>query len=302
MKAVDLFAGWGGFTLGAESAGVDVVWAANHWPMAVRAHALNHPETEHSCQDLRQADWTALPDYELLLASPSCQGHSYASQPKRRRYHDALRATAWAVLDCADQTEPEAVLVENVPSFTRWRLYPLWREGLERLGYHVTEQVLNATAFGVPQRRQRLFVAAVRRRPVELVEPTMVVEPAFGPHVQWDEGDWRPVESARPGARARIERALERLGPRCLVQHVSHHRGIPLTDPLRTVTCQDQWVVADDLWYRPLTVREYARAMGFPDDYGWPEDALRRDTVRGLGNAVCPPVAAGLVEQLRAAI
>lgn len=35
MRAVDLFAGWGGFTCAAEQAGVSVVWAANHWPLAV---------------------------------------------------------------------------------------------------------------------------------------------------------------------------------------------------------------------------------------------------------------------------
>ena len=50
-RAVDLFAGWGGFTEGAERVpGVDVLWAANHWPLAVEAHALNHPGTAHSCQ------------------------------------------------------------------------------------------------------------------------------------------------------------------------------------------------------------------------------------------------------------
>lgn len=148
MRAIDLFAGWGGFTLGAELAGVHVAWAANHWPLAVEAHSVNHPRTEHACQDLRQADWTALPSYELLLASPACQGHSQASQPKRRRYHDAMRATAWAVVDCADVTEPRALVVENVPDFRRWRLYPLWREALEALGFRLQEHVVRASHHG----------------------------------------------------------------------------------------------------------------------------------------------------------
>lgn len=59
-----------------------------------RHDAANHPETEHVCQDLRQADWTSLPRFDLLWASPACQGYSTASQPKRRAYHDAMRATA----------------------------------------------------------------------------------------------------------------------------------------------------------------------------------------------------------------
>ena len=152
MRAVDMFAGWGGFTAGAEEAGIDVVWAANHWPLAVVTHQLNHPGTLHICQDLRQADWAKLPAYEVLLAGPACQGHSSASQPRRRPYHDALRATAWAVVDCADETEPEAIVVENVPAFVRWRLFEHWKGALEALGYTIDVRFLTASHFGAWQR------------------------------------------------------------------------------------------------------------------------------------------------------
>ena len=64
VRAIDLFAGAGGFSTGAHMAGVEVVWAANHWPAAVDVHAANHPETEHSCQDLHQADWTKVPAHD----------------------------------------------------------------------------------------------------------------------------------------------------------------------------------------------------------------------------------------------
>jgi len=301
MRAIDLFAGWGGFSLGAEQAGLDVVWAGNHWPLAVQAHAANHPRARHVCQDLRQADWTALPAYDLLLASPACQGHSQASQPRRRLYHDALRATAWAVVDCADVTEPAAIIVENVPDFRRWRLYPVWREALERLGYTLTEHVLTASHFGVPQRRRRLFVVG-QRAPRELTFEADATEPAFGPCIDWTDGRWRPIGQATGNARKRIDAAIERHGPRCLVQHVTGHKGIPLSDPIRTITTGDQWAVIDAGRgrYRPLTVRENARAMGFPDNYTWPDDATRTDKIRGLGNAVCPPVARRLIAEVAA--
>lgn len=301
MKAVDLFAGWGGFTLGATQAGVEVVWAANHWPLAVEAHALNHPRTQHVCQDLRQANWTELPRYDLLLASPACQGHSSASQPRRRRYHDAMRATAWAVVDCADQTEPQGILVENIPAFTRWRLYGLWREALERLGYAVSEHRVVATRYGVPQRRERLFVAASKRGAFRLELPPLLEEPPFGPCIDWDAEGWRPVRGASAPVRARVAEGRRRHGRRFMTQHVTDHKGVPLSEPLRTITCQDQWAIVDGARYRPLTVRETARAMGFPDTYGWPAGSSRTAAIVGLGNAVCPPVAAGLVAQLAAA-
>lgn len=294
MRAVDLFSGWGGFTLGAEQAGASVVWAANHWPLAVEAHATNHPCTEHVCQDLRQADWTTLPAFDLLLASPACQPHSTASQPGRLPRHDAERATAWAVVDCADATEPRAIVVENVPAFRRWRLYPVWREALMQLGYHLDERVVCASQHGVPQRRNRLFIVATRK-PMGLALRAPVAEPAFGPCIEWDAPGWRPLDNASPGARKRIARAQQAHGDTCLTQHVTGHPGVGLHEPIRTITTKDQWAIVDGDRYRPLTVREYARGMGFPDSYSWPGSASRTDAIKGLGNAVAPPVARDVV-------
>ena len=145
MKAIDLFTGWGGLTLGATMAGADVVFAANHWPLAVEVHQRNHPLTEHACQDLRQFDWASLPAYDLLCAAPACQPHSTASQPKRRAYHEAMRTTAWSVVDCAEVTQPRAIVVENIPAFRRWRLYRTWLTALRQLGYTISEQILDAS-------------------------------------------------------------------------------------------------------------------------------------------------------------
>ncbi|WP_415509807.1 DNA cytosine methyltransferase [Acetobacter sp.] len=69
MTTVDLFAGAGGFSTGAEMAGARVVWAANHWPLAVEYHAINHPSVQHVCQDLHQADWSLVPRHDLMLVA-----------------------------------------------------------------------------------------------------------------------------------------------------------------------------------------------------------------------------------------
>lgn len=58
--AIDLFAGLGGWSTGARAAGVQVLWAANHWPEAVKWHAANHKDTDHICQDLHQANRAAV--------------------------------------------------------------------------------------------------------------------------------------------------------------------------------------------------------------------------------------------------
>ena len=125
MNGIDLFAGLGGFSTGAKMAGCNVVWAANHWRAAVDMHTLNHPNTLHICQDLQQADWSQVPAHDLLMASPACQGHSRA-RGKDRAHHDAQRSTAWAVVSAAESHRPAVVLVENVPEFAQWTLYPAW--------------------------------------------------------------------------------------------------------------------------------------------------------------------------------
>ena len=287
MKAIDLFAGWGGFTLAARRAGLDVVWAANHWPVAVQVHSANHPETQHACQDLRQADWTTLPRFDVLLASPACQGHSTASQPRRRLYHDAMRSTAWSVVDCADITAPSTIIVENVPAFRRWRLYPLWREALVALGYHLQELDVTASHHGVPQRRQRLFVVGTRRR-VRL-RLTRSPEPAFGAFLDPTAGGWRPVAEASLGAQARIAKGRAKHGRTFLTQHVTGHPGVPLDEPIRTITtAPSHWALVDGNRYRYLVDRELARGMGFPDSFTWPAHLSHQDVIEGLGNAVCP--------------
>jgi DNA (cytosine-5)-methyltransferase 1 len=310
VRAVDLFAGWGGFTRGAHDAGASVVWASNHWELSVRTHALNHPTTTHVCQDLRQADWTTLPAYDLLLASPACQGHSSASQPRRRRYHDAMRATAFAVLDCADVTEPAAVIVENVPAFSRWRLFDLWCEGFKRLGYRLDQRLETASHHGVPQRRQRLFIIATR--PDVVVPPLQrdPAEPAFAPSLLHDRvvptQAWRSITNAPPGVQTRIARGVARLGPRFLSQHTTGHAGVDyVREPIRTITtapCHWNLVQADKGRYRALTPRELARGMGFPDSFYWPSDVTVDQATTGLGNAVCPPVATALIGAVASAL
>lgn len=297
MRAIDLFAGWGGFTTAAISVGVDVVYAANHWPLAVEAHRMNYPLVEHVCQDLRQADYTRFPRYELLLASPACQGHSSASRPNRRVYHDAMRATAWAVIDCADVTSPRAIIVENVLDFRRWRLYPEWCAALAKLGYFVTAHVVRASRLGVPQRRTRLLITATRR-PIPLAFDEDTRERAFGPEIDWGAPGWKAVRSASLNVQARIAKGRERCGRRFLSQHVTNHPGVPLDEPIRTITSKDQWLLVDGDAYRSLTLRELARGMDLPERYRWPADATRKDVIKGLGNAVPPRMVAGTIRRV----
>jgi len=76
FTAIDLFSGFGGWTRGGVDPGLQILWAANHWPAAVEWHTKNNPDTQHVCQDLHQADWSKVPKHDVMLTSPCCQEHT----------------------------------------------------------------------------------------------------------------------------------------------------------------------------------------------------------------------------------
>lgn len=301
MRAIDLFAGAGGFSAGARLAGLQVVWAANHWPAAVETHAANHPGTLHACQDLQQADWTQVPEHDILLASPACQGHSRA-RGKERPHHDALRSTAWAVVSAAECHRPPVVVVENVPEFAQWQLYPAWCAAMHVLGYALAPHIIDAADHGVPQHRTRLFIVATRsKHPLGLRLPRREHRPA-AEVIDFNAGRWSLIE--RPG---RSERTLQRIhagrsahGEKFVTAYYGSERGGRcLSRPLGTITTVDRWAVIDGDRMRMLTVPEARAAMGFPDDYQLP--ATHRTAMHMLGNAVVPQVAADVLQAIREA-
>jgi DNA (cytosine-5)-methyltransferase 1 len=304
VRAVDLFAGAGGWSEGATQAGVRVVAAANHWPIAVESHSRNHPETEHHCQDLNLLDPAAYPAFDLMLASPSCQGHSIARGTEKAR-HDASRATAWCVVNTADLRRPSALLVENVPEFQAWSLFPVWCAALERLGYHLTIHTFDAADFGVPQNRRRLFIAGSLRAPIRLEAPNCRPVPA-STFLRFDDSvKWSPI--AKPGRAektlARIARGRSELGDRFLAPFYGSGSGLTgrsIDRPIGTVTTIDRYALIDGDRMRCLTVDEYKAAMSFRADYQL--IGTRRDQIMQLGNAVAPKLARELVRQTVAAM
>lgn len=301
MRCIDLFSGAGGFSTGATLAGLTPVWAANHWPAAVETHARNHPSAAHVCQDLHQADWSRVPAHDVLLASPCCQGHSRArGKANGNPQHDASRSTAWAVVSAAEYHRPEVVVVENVPEFCAWSLFPAWRMAMEALGYTLAPHVVDAADHGVPQHRTRLFVVCTRSaRPLMLDLPRLK-HVGSESVIDFNAGRWSPVD--KPGraaatlARVRAGRAAH--GPRFVTCYYGSERGgRSLSRPLGTITTRDRWAVIDGDRMRMLTVDECRRAMGFPTDYQLP--ATHKEAVHMLGNAVVPIVARDILSAIR---
>jgi DNA (cytosine-5)-methyltransferase 1 len=293
LTAVDLFAGIGGSSEGARLAGVKVLAAANHWRHAVEIHKLNHPESEHFLQDLNQANFHAWPDFDIMMASPACQGHARA-RGRERPHHDACRSTAWAVVACAEAKQPKVFVVENVPEFEKWTLYPEWRNALDKLGYAMSSNIIDAADLGVPQHRRRVFVVGVRKDlspvPIHIPSPAQTHRPAFN-IIDWSAGKWSYV--AKPGRSEatlrRYENGRRDLGERFLMAYFGKEKGgRPLDKPMGSVLTRDRYALVDGDRMRMFTKHEYLRACGFREDYILPRQ--HKAAVFMLGNCVSPPV------------
>ncbi len=303
MKAIDLFAGLGGWSTGATMAGINVVWAANHWPAAVEWHSANHPQAQHVCQDLHQADWSAVPSHDLLLASPCCQGHSKArGKASGNPQHDASRSTAWAVVSAAEFHRPPLAIIENVPEFMDWQLYPAWAAAMTALGYQLAPHVVDCADLGVPQNRVRLFIVCTQSKaPLMLDLPKREHQPATT-FIDFAAGNWSPINRAGRATATleRIQAGRAAFGDRFVFSYYGNTKvGRSLHRPIGTITTRDRWAVVDGDHMRMLTAGENLAAMSFPADTKRPDN--HRLTVHLAGNAVPPVAAARIIEAVRVA-
>lgn len=286
--AIDLFAGLGGWSLGAERAGVRVIWAANHWLAACETYARNHPDRPRpECQDLQQADWGAVPRHDIGMASPACQGHCNA-RAIERPHHDSARSTAFAVVSCAEVHRQPVFLVENVTEFLAWILFPAWKAAMQALGYTLAIHQLDSADHGIPQHRVRSFIVATRsKHPLWLKLPRRPHVPAES-IVDFDAGEWSPVSAMCENTRRRVRNGRREFGDRFYIAYYGTAKGgRPLYEPFGTFTTRDRFALVDGDRMRMLSVDECRAGMSFPAATKLPPSSKLAKHL--LGNAV-PPV------------
>jgi len=306
MFCIDMFSGLGGWSTGAVWAGLKVLWAGNHWKPAVFWHEANHPLTKHVCQDLHQANWATVPSHDMLLSSPCCQGHCNArGKDNGNPQHDASRNTAWAVVSALEFHRPELAIVENVPEFLDWSLYPAWTMAMHALGYQLSPHIVDCADLGVPQNRVRLFLVCTRSRsPLRLVLPKFDHVPASS-FINLEAGKWSPIEKAGRSINTlnRIARGRLELGTDTfLIPYYGSGSGLTgrsLDRPIGTITTRDRWAIVNEDRMRMLTADEVLAGMTFPSDIKRP--SAHKLTVHMAGNAVPPLAGQRIIEAIKAA-
>lgn len=176
-KAIDLFSGCGGLSLGLKLAGFSVVAALDSDPLASETYRQNHPRTriirddilKVSAQKLMKELGLKKGELELLAGCPPCQGFSTLRNKNgsRRIREPKNNNLLFEFLRFVRVFRPKTIMMENVPRLARNQRIWKFRGALKRLGYSRSHQVLNAVDFGVPQRRRRMVLIASRIGPIE---------------------------------------------------------------------------------------------------------------------------------------
>jgi len=157
---LDLFCGCGGFSLGFEAAGFDIVMGVDIWETACKSYAVNFPSATVVCADVLDLDASLLPQVDVVIGSPPCQDFSVANLD--RSEDPVLIDAFW---DIVDAIQPEWVLMEEVP-FAKKYIPKGWKK-----------KVYWSCDYGVPQIRKRLFAGRFvepEKHPVEPIFPTVV--------------------------------------------------------------------------------------------------------------------------------
>ncbi len=220
FTVLDTFAGAGGFSLGFQMAGAEIIGAIEIDSWASETFAYNHSKAT-----VLQKDITTLSDkqiistfgkskLDIILGGPPCQGFSICNQnngdpkePRNSLFQEFIRM--------GRLLNPQVMIMENVPNLVKAKtknkelVIDIIVSELENLGFNVSYAILNATNYGVPQIRKRLFVMATKFKILNpfpdqthkvIDEPTLFDEQLTKCPVLWDAISDLPDLEAREGS------------------------------------------------------------------------------------------------------
>jgi len=308
MKLVSLFTGAGGLDLGFEKAGFSVIWANEYDKSIWETFEHNFSHTKLDKRSITEVQSHEVPDADGFIGGPPCQSWSEAgagrgiNDKRGQLFHDYIRLLK--------DKQPKFFLAENVSGI----LHPKHSKAFaniinefENAGYVVSQKLLNANDYDVPQDRLRVIIIGYHKdlgKKFEFPEPQKykpvlkdaiydlrLAKPAKDknktngdtlkiPNHEYMNGGFSTIYMSRNRVRAWDE-------PSFTIQAGGRHAPIhPMAPKMKFIEHNKRIFVPDhEEKYRRLSVRECARIQTFPDDFIF----KYRDVADGykmIGNAV----------------
>lgn len=320
MKLVSLFTGAGGLDLGFEKSGFEVVWANEHDKAIWETFEYNFPHTKLDRRSITEVQSHEIPDADGFIGGPPCQSWSEAgagrgiNDKRGQLFHDYIRLLK--------SKQPKFFLAENVSGILQPKHSDAFTniiKAFEQAGYTVSQKLLNANDYDVPQDRLRVIIIGYRKdlkkkfefpkpeeyKPVlkDAIRDLRLAKAAKDKNKTNGESLKIPNHEYMIGGFSTIYMSRNRVRswdePSFTIQAGGRHAPLHPQAPKMKFIEQNKRIFMPgyENKYRRLSVRECARIQTFPDDY-----ILKyRDVADGykmIGNAVPVNFAKKIAEKI----
>ena len=305
IKVASLFCGCGGMDLGIiggfsylgkeyKKNPFEIVYAVDNDEYCTKIYNDNFT---HKCvvNDVRNIKIEEMPQFDMLIGGFPCQSFSISAQnPPRLGYKDERGMLFFEMVKILKERQPRFFIAENVQgilSANKGKAFPMIMKEFCDAGYTVVHKLLNASEYGVPQKRERVIIVGFRNfEDFQKFHYPMKVKSSERKVL----GDVIMEESNHNQTLFFSEKAVA--GMMAVREKMNKGRVMSLTEPCNTISAHLAKVSlnsTDPVYmvggkYRRFSTREVARIQSFPDSFCFDSVSQIRQ-YKAIGNAV-PPV------------
>lgn len=306
IKVGSLFAGIGGIDLAFEQAGFEVVWANEIDKYACITYRMNFGCDALVEGDIQKINTDDIPNFDVLVAGFPCQ--AFSSVGLQKGFEDPRGNLFFETVRVIAAKKPKVVFFENVANLVKHdsgNTFNTIFSMLGSLGYFVRYNVMNASDYGIPQQRNRIYIVAFldeeKCNAFTFPRKRTLLHDAFyyfdkekqldlyymNNHKMWNELVAFMTDHHRIYRFTDWGLSKGRVGicPTLLAAMGSRYERIPFF-----------W---DDYSIRKITQREAARLQGFPDTFKLPINKIPKQVYKQIGNSVCVPLVKEIAKQIK---
>lgn len=322
MKVVSFFSGCGGLDLGFEQAGFKVIYAIDYDKSVAQTYITNHPSTVYNTRDIRTLTNDEIPECDGFIGGPPCQSWSVGG--KQLGLEDERGKLFLEYIKIINWKKPKFFVIENVEGIIlekHLQTFLGFLNDLQKCGYSIFYDKLNAADFSIPQDRNRVFVIGFKKElNIRFEFPTkherkISLKQAIGdinvPPFEYTNyvdslkyngrffnhdvfiGPFDSKFMARNRVRNWDEQSftIQALAKNCPL-HPQAPKMVYINQNCR------EFVRGQEHLYRRLSIRECARIQTFPDSFKFYYQNIK-DGYKMVGNAVPPRLAYNIANSIK---
>jgi len=319
-KVISTFSGGGGSSCGYKLAGCNVIAAVEFLENQAKTYRANNPNTKLYVDDIRNIDCKTLMtdlnlkvgELDILDGSPPCSSFSTAGKRhelwgKEKQYSSKVQRTDdlfFEYIRFVRELQPKVFVAENVSGLIKGSskgMFNIFFKAFKDCGYKVKAKVLNASNYGVPQIRQRVFFVGVRN--------DLNIEPSF-PIPQKEkinlltafeglEHTGAELKDADCSKYAIYQQLVPLKNGESSIKYFNLVKSSPFK-PANTLTQSAKTLGAASICHwdnRKFTVKEAKRITSFPDDYILP--GKYEDGIEACGRSAPPLMMKAIAENIQ---